>query len=66
MKQKLKNFTDKLWNESLQKRDWSQIQRTNDLDEKIDIFTNLINESLDEVAPFGTITIRSNHSNAEL
>ena len=52
----MKNFTDTLRNESLEKRDWSQIQETNDLDEKVEIFTKLITESLDEVAPFGTIT----------
>ena len=57
----MKNFTDSAWNESLQKRNWSQIHDTNDLDEKNEIFTNLINKSLDEVAPFSTITIRSNY-----
>ena len=36
------------------------IQETNNLDDKVELFTKLINESLDEVAPFGMITIRSN------
>ena len=34
VKRKMKNFTDSLWNESLQKRDWSSIQKTNDLEKK--------------------------------
>ena len=61
VKRKMKNFTDSLWNESLMKRDWSRIQKTDDLDEKVELFTSLINESLDEVAPYGTFTIRSNY-----
>ena len=56
----MKNFNDISWNEALAKRDWNQIQETNNLDDKVELFTKLINESLDEVAPFGMITIRSN------
>ena len=42
------------------KQDWSRINSETDLDKKVDIFTELITKSLDEVAPFGAITLRSN------
>ena len=32
-----------------------------DLDMKVEIFTQLVNESLDEVAPMSSFSIRSNH-----
>ena len=56
----MKNFTNEAWKESLAKQKWETINNEPDLDKKVDIFTQLITNSLDEVAPFGVITIRSN------
>ena len=57
----MKNFSNDKWNEALQKNDWNQINETKDLDEKVKIFNSFITKSLDEVAPFCIITVRSNH-----
>ena len=61
VKRKMKNFSNNGWNEALMKKDWSKIYEMNDLDKKVETFTNLVTECLDEVAPFGTIVIRSNY-----
>ena len=60
VRRKMKNFTNEAWKESLAKQNWIAINNEPDLDKKVDIFTKLITNSLDEVAPFGVITIRSN------
>ena len=57
----MKNFNDSVWNAALNEKDWSGIYETNDLDKKVEIFTEIVTECLDEIAPFGTITLRSNH-----
>ena len=56
----MKNFTTESWKESLAKQTWTEIFVEPDLEKKVDIFTTLITNSLDEVAPYGLITIRSN------
>ena len=57
----MKNFTNTLWKEVLERQDWSQIYNEPRVDNKAQIFTQLITKCLDEVAPFATITIRSNY-----
>ena len=49
------------WNEVLASKDWNEINLTQDLDEKVVAFNKLINESLDEVAPYKTFKVRTNH-----
>ena len=49
------------WNDALCDRDWSKLDRENDLDKKVDIFTKLVTEALDNVAPMSTFTVRTNH-----
>ena len=61
MKRSYKNYNVENWNASLSKKDWSAIEKTNVLDEKVNIFTKLITESLDEVAPMKSFSIRTNH-----
>ena len=60
-KRKMKNFTKTNWNQALAKKNWSQIETCADLDEKVVIFTKLVTECLDEVAPLTEFTIRSMH-----
>ena len=60
-KRRMKNFNSTHWNEALSEQDWDSISKTSSLDKKVEIFTDLINVSLDKVAPFGTFTIRSNY-----
>ena len=57
----MKTFTNQRWNEVLESQDWSQIYKESDVDKKVEIFTDIITSSLDEIAPFCAITIRSNH-----
>ena len=52
VKRKMKDFNDAVWNEALAKRDWSEINTTNNLNKKVEIFTKLVTDSLDEVAPY--------------
>ena len=61
VKRSYKNYNVENWNASLSKKDWSAIEKTNVLDEKVNIFTKLITESLDEVAPMKSFSIRTNH-----
>ena len=61
LKRRMKNFTNILWNEALEKQDWSQIHSEPSVDKKAEIFTELVTNSLDEVAPYCSITIRSNY-----
>ena len=60
-KRSMKNFTNSNWNEVLASKDWNEINLTQDLDEKVVAFNKLINESLDEVAPYKTFKVRTNH-----
>ena len=57
----MKNFTNQAWNDALIKQDWTPIYNEKCVNKKAEIFTKLITQSLNEVAPFGTITIRSNY-----
>ena len=61
VKRSFKNFTNTKWNEALEKKDWSKIKHSRNLDEMVVIFTELSNEALDEVAPYKEFTVRSKH-----
>ena len=61
IKRKMKNFTNEGWNESLEKQNWSRINETKDLNKKVEIFNELVTLSLDDIAPFSTFTVRTNH-----
>ena len=57
----MKHFTNEKWNKALARQNWSEINKTPDLNEKVEIFNKMITMSLDEVAPYRTFTIRTNH-----
>ena len=61
VKRSFKNFNPQTWNETLQKRNWSEIEDTEDLDKKVDKFTRLVAESLDKLAPMTNFTVKSKH-----
>ena len=60
-KRSLKNFTKEAWNNCLSKKDWSKIECCSDVDRMVEIFSQNIEEALDEVAPIKTFTIRSQY-----
>ena len=59
MKRSLKNFNEKAWNESLAKRDWSIRDDCENVNEMAKEFTDLITETLDEIARMKTFTVKS-------
>ena len=60
-KRSLKNFNEQSWNKCLVSKVWSGIEKENDINEKVRIFTNNINEALDEVAPIKNFKIKSSY-----
>ena len=56
------NFTEVGWNSCLRSRDWAEINESQDINEMVQLFTEGITESLDEIAPFKTVTIWSNYN----
>ena len=57
----MKNFTNEGWNEALSNQNWTRINDANDLNQKVEIFNELVTKSLDEIAPYCSITVRTNH-----
>ena len=57
----LKNFSEEKWTNSLDNREWSGLEECSSVDEMVEIFTNNINESLDEVAPLKSFIVKSNY-----
>ena len=60
-KRSMKNFSVASWNQCLANKDWSKIDDCTDVNEMVSIFTEKINETLDEVTPIKTFTIKSNY-----
>ena len=57
----MRNFNEKSWNEILGKHDWNSLEKIEDLDDLVKIFTDLVTESLDEIAPFKSFTEKSHY-----
>ena len=51
-KRKIKNFNNNVWIEALAGQDWEEISNTGNLDQKVEIFTNLINNILNKIANY--------------
>ena len=60
-KRSLKNFNKEDWNKTLQSKDWSELYKTNDLEKAVEIYTQIVNSALDEIAPNKTFTIKSQY-----
>ena len=50
-KSSMKNFTSESWNNALLKKEWTKVENCEDLNGKVEIFTQFIEEALNEVAP---------------
>ena len=57
----MRNFSVENWNNVLAKKEWKNVEETEDLNEKVEIFTQYIEEALDEVAPIKSFTVKSNY-----
>ena len=57
-KRSLKNLTTKSWNDALIMKNWESLGKTEDPNEMALLFTELVNEALDECAPFKTFKIK--------
>ena len=57
----MKNFTQKGWLEQLAQKYWTEVGESSNVDEMATTFNNLVMESLDEVAPYKTFTVKSHY-----
>ena len=60
-KRSFKKFTIEIWNACLANKNWSLIEVCSDVNEKVKLFSQYIEETLDEVAPIKTFSIRSQY-----
>ena len=60
-KRSFKKFTNEIWNACLANKNWSLIEVCSDVNEKVKLFSQYIEETLDEVAPIKTFSIRSQY-----
>ena len=60
-KRSFKNFSVKAWNESLSKKNWAIINECPNVDAMVEIFNKNIEDSLNELAPVKTFSIRSQY-----
>ena len=54
-------FNENNWNESLNDKNWSDIDEGGDVNGMALIFTTNVSKALDEIAPFKKITIKSSY-----
>ena len=59
-KRSMRNFTEEKWNSCLSKKNWMKIEECDDVNEMVSVFSEFINEALDEIALVKTFTIKSN------
>jgi hypothetical protein len=57
----MKKFNSKSWNDCLALKDWSILDDCSNVNETERAFTELINEALNETAPFKTFKVRSSY-----
>ena len=57
----MRNFNEKSWNEILGKHDWNSLEKIEDLDDLVKNFTDLVTESLDEIAPIKTFSVKTKY-----
>lgn len=58
MKRSLKKLTCKSWNETLIQKNWESLGMTEDPNKMAELFTELVNEALDECAPLKSFKIK--------
>ena len=57
----MKNFSKLAWNQCLAKKDWSFADSDMDLNQMAEKLSSTLDEALDEIAPFKSFTVRSQH-----
>ena len=57
----MKNCNTTVWNEALNRKDWSLLDNTKNVNEAVKIYSTLMKEALDEVAPIKNFKVRSNY-----
>ena len=57
----MKDFAKEKWNHNLAAKRWEEIGETEDVEAMASIFGNLVEESLNDCAPWNEIKVRSNH-----
>ena len=60
-KRSMKNFNHNTWNEALSSKDWSKVKNETNVEDMAKEFDKLIAETLDEVAPFRSFTVKSHY-----
>ena len=60
-KRSMKNFRDDKWNEILNRKDWTKLDDMENLDDMVVAFTEMVTESLDEIAPIKSFTVKSKY-----
>ena len=62
LKRSMRNFTKTAWNECFSKKDWSFVEEEDlDLNQMAEKLSKTMDEALDEIAPFKSFTVRSQH-----
>ena len=60
-KRSYKHFNKQGWNEELNKKDWSSMEKSSNVNEMVKIYTELNIEALNKCAPFKTFKIKSHY-----
>ena len=58
----MKQFNTESWNERLAQTNWSELDKFSDINEKAEKFSEMINQALDDIAPYKDITIRPQYT----
>jgi hypothetical protein len=60
-KRSFKNFTQEGWTSCLASQDWSVVESSDEVDNMVSKFQEVLNLALDQIAPVKTFTVRSSH-----
>ena len=53
------NFSNENWNQILAKKDWSLLEECESVNQMAEVFDEIIQEALDEIAPVKSFTVKS-------
>ena len=60
-KRSLKDFTERRWIDCLAKKDWSLLEECESVNQMAEVFDEIIQEALDEIAPVKSFTVKSQY-----
>ena len=55
------NFSNENWNQILAKKDWSLLEECESVNQMAEVFDEIIQEALDEIAPVKSFTVKSQY-----